>query len=103
MGSVSLQSLKTVTSNKYQASEEVVWGGEENSVKMNLKVQSPLEMRGKEKERKKKRGWGWGALLLGEVRAIAAGGQAGNRERSDGAVGRCLWMWLHYRWARRNR
>lgn len=60
MGSVSLQSLKTVTSNKYQASEEVVWGGEENSVKMNRKVQSPLETRGKEKERKKKEVGGGG-------------------------------------------
>lgn len=31
--SVSLQSLKTVTSNKYQAPEGVGWGGEEISVK----------------------------------------------------------------------
>lgn len=105
---VSFQSRKTVTSNKYQASEVVVWGGEENSVKMNIKVQSPLEMRGKEKERKKEKkevgkNRRAGALLLGEVQALAAGGQAGNRERSDGAVGRCLWMWLHYRLARRNR
>lgn len=31
--SMSLQSLKTVTLNKYQATEGVGWGGEEISVK----------------------------------------------------------------------
>lgn len=69
-GSVSLQSLKTVTSNKYGASEGVVWGGEEISVKNEYKSSKPLggQRRGGKKRTEKEedgmKWWWWGGLFL---------------------------------------
>lgn len=101
---VSLESKQTVASNKYQAPQGVGWGN--FLLKINIKVQSPREGGGKkEKNRKRRRHKEMvgGPLFLSIDWAMVAGGQAGNRKRADGVVGRCLWMWLHCRLAERKR
>lgn len=70
-GSLSLQSLKTVTSNKYQASEGGSLGRRIHFCEIYIKAQSPKERRGKEQEKKRTereeagKNWCGGALFLG--------------------------------------
>lgn len=89
-----LQSLKTVTLNKYQASERGVCGGLENLCKTSKPSGGTREV-GRKGDRKGK-GQVWRVSFPGGSLSGSGGGQAGNRKHFDPAVGRYLWMWLHY-------